>query len=700
MVTLRWRRAVATALATVTAVSAVGGPAHGTGPTHLRESGQSAGAAGDRQRHQHVFDLQAHRGGLGLRVESTLAAFGNALRLGVRTLELDVQITRDGHAVVTHDRRVSSAKCTDTAPVSTDDPDFPYVGKFVHTLTLAQVRTLDCGSRTLPGYPGQTPVPGATMPLLREVLDLVKRYEANQVRLNVETKVEAGAPHETAPREQFVQVTAAEIRAAGLLRQTTVQSFDWGALMRMRQVEPRLPLVALTNYDFLQVGAPGASPWLGGIDIDDFGGDPIRAIKTFGATSFSPVHGFPQNGTVTDPDYRPYVTKDLVRHAHRHGITVVPWTVNDVPTMAKLIDDGVDGLITDYPDRLRDLMAQRRMRLPKPYASPFDIQAHRGGRWERPENTLPAFAYALADPDVSTLELDTGMTRDGHLVVLHDRTVSGSHCADTRPARPGDPMFPYVGKRVRDLTLRQIKTLDCGSVPVADLPEQVLVPGARIPTLPEVFALARDSGRRDIRFNIETKISPLVDDTAPYQVFTAALVRAVERAQVVDRVTIQSFDWRTIMLARELNHRIATVALVWQYGPAECASLADECSLRAVYGDPSVRSPWTGGLDWWRYRDLGKLVRAAGATTVSANWQVHDPEQPTAPHPDWYLRQDPSYFHGPVVPTLRQRDRLLVVPYTINDAAYMQRAIDLGVDGIITDDQRTLIEVAIRNGLR
>jgi hypothetical protein len=92
-----------------------------------------------------------------------------------------------------------------------------------------------------------------------------------------------------------------------MLRQVTIESFDWGSLMRMRQVEPRLPLVALDNHDFLQVGQPGASPWLGGIDIDDFGGDPLKTIKSFGASAWSPVHGAPQNGKVTDPGYVPYV---------------------------------------------------------------------------------------------------------------------------------------------------------------------------------------------------------------------------------------------------------------------------------------------------------------------------------------------------------------------------------------------------------
>ncbi|BCB83487.1 hypothetical protein Psuf_008000 [Phytohabitans suffuscus] len=658
------------------------------------------GAAVAHPKHKPEFDLQAHRGGLGLRVESTLASFGNALQLGVTTLELDVQITEDGQAVVTHDRRVSGTKCVDTAPATPGDPEFPYVGRYVNTLTLAQVRTLDCGSRTLADKPGQLAVPGARMPLLSEVFALVKRYRADDVKLNVETKVEAGAPSETAPREQFVRVTAREVRKAGLLRQVTIQSFDWGALMRMRRVEPRLPLVALTNIDFLQTGQPGASPWLGGIDIDDFGGDPIKAIKSFGATTFSPVHGTPQGGSVVDPGYKPYVTKEMVRHAHRNGIKVVPWTIDDLPTMGKLIDDGVDGIITDYPDRLRGLLARRGYKLPRGYASPFDIQGHRGARAVRPENTLPAFEYALANPAISTLELDTGVTQDGQLVVIHDRTVNGSHCEDTAPAWPGDPEFPYVGKRVHDLTLRQIKTIDCGSRTLAEFPSQVAVPGARIPTLDEVFALVKSSGRRDVRMNIETKISPTVADTAPYDRFTRLLVSAVRKAGFVDRVTIQSFDWRTILLSRELDRRIETVALVWQYGPAECATVADECSLRAAYGDPSVKSPWTGGLDWWKYRDLGKLVRAAGAGTVSSNWQAHDPAQVAAQHPDWYLRTDPTYFHGPAVPVLQERYDLKVVPYTVNDPAVMQRVIDLGVDGIISDDPDALVAVAIRNGLR
>lgn len=318
------------------------------------------------------FDLQAHRGGIGLTVESTLASFRRALELGVSTLELDVQITEDGHAVVTHDRDPNPRKCRDTAPAFEGDPEFPYVpGRtYIKDLTFAQVRTLDCGSQTLPEFPGQQASPGARMPLLSAVFALVDEMRASQVMLNVETKVEAGAPEQTAPREQFVQVVAAEVRAARLLDQVTVQSFDWGALMRMRAVQPELPIVALTNgQQFLQAGLPGASPWLGGIDIDDFGGDLAAAAAAFDADAISPVHGNPQNGKVGDAGYVPYTTATMVQDAHAAGMRVIVWTVNDVATMRSLIDIGVDGIITDYPDRLRALMADNGFKLPKAYAA-------------------------------------------------------------------------------------------------------------------------------------------------------------------------------------------------------------------------------------------------------------------------------------------------------------------------------------------
>jgi len=316
------------------------------------------------------FDLQAHRGGLGLTTEESLQGFAKAMRLGVTTLELDTQVTRDEKVVVNHDRQVSATKCRDTAPVTAGDPMYPYVGKYIKDLTLAQIKTMDCGYQQLPGFPDQERIAGFRMVELKDVLNLVRAYDAKQVTLNIETKVEAGAPEQTAPRDLFVRRVFEEIHASGIEDQVTIQSFDWGALNTMHRLAPSWPLVALTNRDFLQVGKPGASPWLGGVDADDFGGDYVAtaAAAVPGLTALSPNYGFPQNGTVADPAFRFYPDRAMVEAAHARGLKVIPWTCDDPATVSALIDLGVDGIITDYPNRVRQIMADRGMRLPKAYA--------------------------------------------------------------------------------------------------------------------------------------------------------------------------------------------------------------------------------------------------------------------------------------------------------------------------------------------
>ncbi|GAA3646244.1 glycerophosphodiester phosphodiesterase family protein [Nonomuraea antimicrobica] len=314
------------------------------------------------------FDLQAHRGGIGMTTEESPEGFAKALRLGVSTLELDTHVTKDEKVVVNHDRQISAQKCRDTGPVVPGDPMYPYVGKFIKDLTLAQLKTMDCGYQQLPGFPEQEVISGFRMVELKDVLNLVKRFNAKQVKLNIETKVEAGAPEQTAPRELFVRRVFEEIRASGIERQVTIQSFDWGALNEMHRLAPKWPLVALTNYDFLQVGKPGASPWLGGIDADDFGGDFVKAAATIpGVTTLSPVYGFPQNGKISDPNFRFYVSETMVSDAHALGLKVVPWTCDDPATIEALMDMGIDGIITDYPNQVREIMAERGMRLPKSY---------------------------------------------------------------------------------------------------------------------------------------------------------------------------------------------------------------------------------------------------------------------------------------------------------------------------------------------
>jgi glycerophosphoryl diester phosphodiesterase len=315
------------------------------------------------------FDLQAHRGGIGMTTEESLEGFGKAMRLGVTTLELDTQITRDEKVVVNHDRQINPQKCRDTAPVTAADPMYPYVGKYIKDLTLAEIRTMDCGYQQLPGFPEQEQVKGFRMVELKNVLNLVKSYHAKQVKLNIETKVEAGAPEQTAPQSLFVRRVFEEIHASGIEDQVTIQSFAWGALKEMHRLAPTWPLVALTNYDFLQVGQPGASPWLGGVDADNYGGDFVKtaAAAVPGLTALSPNYGFPQNGKVGDVGFRFYPDQAMVSEAHDRGLKVIPWTCDDPATVEALMDLGVDGIITNYPNHVRQIMADRGMRLPKAY---------------------------------------------------------------------------------------------------------------------------------------------------------------------------------------------------------------------------------------------------------------------------------------------------------------------------------------------
>jgi glycerophosphoryl diester phosphodiesterase len=618
-----------------------------------------------------AFDLEAHRGGRGLRPENTLASFGNALRLGVTTLELDTGVTKDGVVVVSHERRLSTLECSG-----------PHIGKLIKDLTLKQVKQMDCGTRhpdvpsTDPFVGTQESVPGTKMPTLAEVFQLVNRYEANGVQFNIETKLDPTLPKETVAPATFARKVIDVIKRNRMTKRSLLQSFDWRTLVEARKLSPSLRRVALAQKATIFKG----TPWTAGIEI---------GAKPFDDGSLALAVKDELKANVLSPNF-PDMTDRLIKSAHNRGLTVIPWTVNEKADMRALIGRGVDGIITDYPDRLREVMDSRDLALPDPIGSPFDVEAHRGGRRYRPENTLPAFSYGLSR-NVDTLELDTGVTADGVLVVAHDRSINPNHCS-------GDPSL--LGRPIHELTLAQIKTLDCGSKgDFAGQPGWVASPGAKMPTLQEVFDLVAASGDDDVRFNIETKISPTVDDTAPYDVFTAKLVKAIQDAGLQDRAMIQSFDWRTIRLAKLLDPRIQTVALVWQYAGADCDDISDECSLEAVVGDPSVTSPWTGGLDWWKDKDLGKLVRAAKADVVSSNWQVHDPTQGKVNSPDSYLVEDPAIYHGPPVPTLQQRG-LKVVPYTVNDQPTMQRVIDLGVDGIISDDPDTLLLVAKRNGLR
>jgi glycerophosphoryl diester phosphodiesterase len=292
------------------------------------------------------FDLQAHAGGRGEATGESLRAFAKSLELGVSTLELDINLTKDHQPLVWHDPVIESQQCSDTGPAFAGDPSYPYVGKLVYDLTLAQIRTLDCG-KPASQFPRAEVVRGNKIAVLPEVFSLTDSYRAD-VRYNIETKVAADHPAISAQPQEFVDVVLAAVRAAGKVDRVEIQSFDWRTLPLVRQAEPSIPLVALWNE---HTWVPG-SPWLATVNPDVVG-DPVIGAIMVGASILSPEYSF--------------VDRALVDRAHSLGLSVIPWTVDDANDMRTQIAVGVDGIITNYPAVLRTVMAALGMALPLAY---------------------------------------------------------------------------------------------------------------------------------------------------------------------------------------------------------------------------------------------------------------------------------------------------------------------------------------------
>ena len=303
-----------------------------------------------------AFDLQGHRGARGLAPENTLAAFAKALEIGVTTLELDTGITRDGIVVVSHNPELN--------PDITRDADGRFLtasGPAIHSLTLAELRRFDIG-RLNPatsyarGFPDQRPADGARIPTLAEVFDLARRAGNADVRFNVETKIFPDRPALTPAPDAFADALVALIRAEGMSRRATIQSFDWRTLRRVQASAPEIETVYLSAeqrfLDNIERGRPGPSPWTAGFDVDEYAGSVPRLVHAAGGRIWSPFY--------VD------ATPEVLAEAKRLGLRVIVWTVNDPMEMDRLIERGVDGIISDRPDILRRVMAARGLALPVP----------------------------------------------------------------------------------------------------------------------------------------------------------------------------------------------------------------------------------------------------------------------------------------------------------------------------------------------
>jgi glycerophosphoryl diester phosphodiesterase len=302
------------------------------------------------------FDAQGHRGARGLAPENTLAGFARALSVGVDTLELDVGVSRDGVVVVSHNPRLEPDVTRDEHGNWLDE-----TGPAIHALTLAELKTFDVG-RLKPGtpyqgeFPEQAAADGARIPTLIEVLDLIRRSGNDRVRLNIETKLRPMEPDLTLSPQDFMSALLGVLHERGFDGRFTIQSFDWRTLRESQRQAKGVPTSYLTVrqvwFDTMELDQPGPSPWTDGYDIDDFGGSIPDMIKAAGGTFWS--------------SYFREITPGDVERAHELGLQIKVWTVNEPGDMETMIDMGVDGIITDYPDRLRRVLEKLGMALPTP----------------------------------------------------------------------------------------------------------------------------------------------------------------------------------------------------------------------------------------------------------------------------------------------------------------------------------------------
>ena len=288
-----------------------------------------------------MLEIHGHRGARGLLPENTLPGFERAIALGVDALEFDVCMTRDGVPVVHHDPTLNPDHTREAGGRWLEPP-----GPLLKDLDVAELAGLDVGrartgSRTALRFPHQEPRDGARIPTLAEVLALGRRPAARALRFNVEIKSSPLEPHESAGPEALALAVAEALRAEGTVGRATVQSFDWRVLRELRTIAPEVAIACLTSErgwrDTVLRGRAGPSPWTAGLSLDAEDGSLPRLVHRFGAPVWMPFHAD--------------LTAAALAEARTLGLKVIVWTVNELPDMQALARLGVDGIVSDYPDR-------------------------------------------------------------------------------------------------------------------------------------------------------------------------------------------------------------------------------------------------------------------------------------------------------------------------------------------------------------
>lgn len=312
-----------------------------------------------------VFDLEAYRGGRDVRPENTLYSYAYAIELGATSIECDMQLTKDGQIVMSHNPILNSDITRDENGNYIENNKYDIRLMTVDELKKFDVGVMDPNCGEYYDLHGKTQFTyDAKIPTLEELMQLIQSYGDKNIVLNIETKsypdpASAGYKNNADPKK-FVEVFNNIVKKYDMEDRVVLQSFDWQTLIEMKKLNPNISTSALwqkqpswgRDSESLRRYEKKKSPWLGGLDIKDYQGNPVKAAHAIGADIISP--------------YYTEISKQDVDEAHSLGMKVVPWTVNNEKDMNMLLDMGVDGIISDKPWLLKQVLEKRNIKLHTP----------------------------------------------------------------------------------------------------------------------------------------------------------------------------------------------------------------------------------------------------------------------------------------------------------------------------------------------
>ncbi len=303
----------------------------------------------------YALDLYGHRGARGLSPENTLPAYHTALATGVDFIDMDVGLSKDGVVVVTHNEALNSDITKKPSGQWLNDDQH-----FIKDLDFAAIEQYDVGdikpnTSYAKLFPDYRPVSEARIPSLAQVIDYADHVTDHRMRYQIEIKTDPTQPNATFSPQVMAQAVAKVMQDKGIVDRSEVQAFDYRCLLALQKINPRIKTAYLTEKN-----NPQPELWHAGHKLKEFGGSIPKMVKAMGGSCWDPQDTM--------------LTKQDLNEAHRLGLRVVVWhwpqtqVPPNVPMIEKLIDWGVDGIITDRPDIVRGLMAARGMPVAKAYA--------------------------------------------------------------------------------------------------------------------------------------------------------------------------------------------------------------------------------------------------------------------------------------------------------------------------------------------